>query len=59
MTAKLPVGSRISLTGFIQSRDYLKRLTEEKTEIRTAYEISVCSMEVFSESEEVRAMEGS
>lgn len=43
-TARLPVGSRLELHGRLQSRKYLKVL-EDRTEERTAYEVSV--MEAF------------
>ena len=43
-TAALPVGSRLELHGRLQSRKYLKVL-EDRTEERTAYEVSV--MEAF------------
>ena len=50
--AGLPIGSYVSLKGFIQSREYSKKITETETEIRTAYEISVYSIEVHSESQD-------
>ena len=37
----LTVGTRINLSGRIQSREYMKKLSEDMTEIRIAYEISV------------------
>ncbi len=43
-TAQLPVGTRLELHGRLQSRKYLKVL-EDRTEERTAYEVSV--MEAF------------
>jgi len=43
-TALLPVGSKLELHGRLQSRNYLKVL-EDRTEERTAYEVSV--MEAF------------
>lgn len=35
------VGQKVYITGRIQSRDYQKKLSDEKTEVRIAYEISV------------------
>ena len=48
---KLEVGTKISIQGRIQSREYVKRLSEDESEIRTAYEVSISQMEVV-ESEE-------
>lgn len=43
----LPVGQRLKVDGRIQSRTYIKRLSEDKTEERTAYEVSVCKVEAL------------
>ena len=40
------VGSHIQMHGRIQSREYVKRLNEEETEHRIAYEVSVSQMEL-------------
>lgn len=45
-SAGLDVGTRIQLHGRIQSREYQKRISDEY-EIRTAYEVSICSIEEF------------
>lgn len=37
----LKVGERVTISGRIQSREYQKKIDEEKTEVRTAYEVSV------------------
>ncbi len=37
----LPVGSKISVSGRIQSRKYIKNLGDDKSEERVAYEVSV------------------
>ena len=50
---KLEVGTGISIQGRIQSREYIKRLSEDESEIRTAYEVSISQMEVV-ESEECK-----
>ena len=47
----LEVGTEIFVQGRIQSREYVKRLSEDESEIRTAYEVSISQMEVV-ESEE-------
>ena len=47
-TAQLPVGSRLELHGRLQSRNYLKVL-EDRTEERTAYEVSVMDAYLMTE----------
>jgi len=47
-TAQLPVGSRLELHGRLQSRNYLKVL-EDRTEERTAYEVSVMDAFLLTE----------
>ena len=39
--ANFEVGSRVQIWGRIQSREYVKRLEDDRTEKRTAYEVSV------------------
>ncbi len=41
----LPVGAKLHVEGRIQSREYVKKLSEEESETRTAYEISVGKIE--------------
>ena len=41
----LEVGSNVMLWGRLQSRNYNKRISEEETEVRTAYELSVTKIE--------------
>lgn len=43
------VGSRCRVIGRIQSREYMKKLTEEQVEKRVAYEVSVSKLEVPAE----------
>lgn len=43
---KLEVGTEIFVQGRIQSREYVKRLSEDDSEIRTAYEVSIGKMGV-------------
>ena len=42
----LKVGDRIRIWGRIQSRDYQKKISEDKVITRTAYEVSISKMEV-------------
>lgn len=51
--SELPIGTRMKVTGRIQSREYIKQITEEYAERRTAYEVSISRMEVL-ESEECK-----
>lgn len=48
----LQVGDRIEVEGRIQSRTYIKRIDEERTEERVAYEVSVSKIGQITESEE-------
>ena len=41
----LPVGTKLRVAGRVQSRRYVKKLSEEVSETRTAYEISVGRIE--------------
>ncbi len=41
----LEVGSNVMLWGRLQSRNYNKRISENETEVRTAYELSVTKIE--------------
>lgn len=47
----IPVGSHISLVGRIQSRNYQKRISDEVSEDRTAYEVSVGKIEVVEDAD--------
>lgn len=44
--SRFTVGSRIKITGRIQSRNYQKRIAEEMVETRTAYEVSVQTVQL-------------
>lgn len=44
-TSGFEVGEHVQILGRIQSRDYVKKLSETETETRTAYEVSVSKME--------------
>ena len=39
------MGARLKIQGRIQSREYVKRLSEEEVEKRTAYEVSVSKVD--------------
>lgn len=41
----LEIGSNVMLWGRLQSRNYNKRISEEETEVRTAYELSITKIE--------------
>ena len=47
----LDIGTRIIVTGRIQSREYMKKLSEEEFEERVAYEVSISEMEVVDSEE--------
>ena len=42
---ELEVGSNVMLWGRLQSRNYNKKISENETEVRTAYELSVTKLE--------------
>ncbi len=48
--ASLSVGDNIKVWGRIQSREYQKRISEDESVTKTAYEISISKLEVVSES---------
>ena len=47
----LPVGAHIKIDGRVQSRQYVKKLSEEYAETRTAYEVSIWRLGVLSGEE--------
>ena len=47
----LKVGDRVALSGRIQSREYVKRLSETEQVTMTAYEVSVSKLAAFDEDE--------
>lgn len=51
-SANLNVGDNIKIWGRIQSREYQKRISEDETITKTAYEISISKMEVSSMEQE-------
>lgn len=46
-SGELEVGTRLQVEGRIQSREYQKRISDDEFETRTAYEVSITSMEVL------------
>ena len=48
----LDIGTKISIAGRVQSRTFLKKIDEETTEERVAYELSASKVEVVEESGE-------
>ena len=50
----LEVGSNVMLWGRLQSRNYNKRISDEETEVRTAYELSVTKIEKLC-AEDIRS----
>ena len=49
-TSGFGVGQHVQLLGRIQSRDYVKKLSETETETRTAYEVSVSKLECIDDA---------
>jgi single-stranded DNA-binding protein len=45
-SSDLEVGTNIKIWGRIQSREYQKKLSEEETITKTAFEISISKMEI-------------
>ena len=47
--ASFEVGGRIQIWGRVQSRDYVKKISEEEIEKHTAYEVSVSKLEYIDD----------
>jgi len=45
IASEMKTGDKLKLSGRIQSREYRKKLENEETVCKTAYEISVCKLE--------------
>ena len=45
----LPVGSHVTITGRVQSRNYQKKLPDETTVTRTAYEVSASKIDLVTD----------
>ena len=50
-TSEFNVGTRVKVSGRLQSREYNKRLVDETYEVRTAYELSAAMVDAVEESE--------
>ena len=53
----IEVGSRVKVVGRVQSRIYEKKLEDGTVETRTAYDVSVGSLEIIEENDEVKEQE--
>lgn len=51
------VGTRCAVWGRIQSREYVKKISDTEAERRVAYEVSVSKLEQLGEGEEIQAEE--
>lgn len=51
------VGTRCAVWGRIQSREYVKKISDTEAERRVAYEVSVSKLEQLEEGEEIEAGE--
>ena len=49
----LSIGDNIRIWGRIQSRDYQKKISEEETITKTAYEVSVNKLELVDKNEDI------
>lgn len=56
-SSTLTIGSHIKVWGRVQSREYEKKLTEENSIKKTAYEVSISKMERVEEVEEIEELE--
>lgn len=45
---RLEVGTNVQIWGRLQSREYIKRISETESETRTAYELSITKIEKFA-----------
>ncbi len=45
---KLEVGTNVQIWGRLQSREYVKRISDTESETRTAYELSITKIDKFS-----------
>lgn len=51
---QLPVGAKLTITGRIQSREYTKKLNETNSKTMTAYEVSISSITVEGDENDIR-----
>lgn len=43
----LGIGERVALSGRIQSREYVKKISESESRTMTAYEVSICKLAAY------------
>lgn len=48
----IEVGTKVKITGRVQSRNYEKKFEDGTAQTRTAYEVSISSLEIVNEEEE-------
>ena len=48
----IEVGTKVKITGRVQSRNYEKKFEDGTTQTRTAYEVSISRLEIVNEEEE-------
>ena len=48
----IEVGTKVKITGRVQSRNYEKKFEDGTTQTRTVYEVSISSLEIVNEEEE-------
>ena len=48
----IEVGTKVKIAGRVQSRNYEKKFEDGTTQTRTAYEVSISSLEIVNEEEE-------
>lgn len=48
----IEVGTKVRITGRVQSRNYEKKLEDGTTQVRVAYEVSIGSLEIINEEED-------
>lgn len=53
----MTVGQRIKISGRIQSREYIKKISETQSATMTAYEVSVCKVDVVGDEVDLNAYE--
>lgn len=47
--SRFEIGTRVRICGRIQSREYYKKISDDEFEARTAYEVSIMTMEVVED----------
>ena len=47
----MPIGTEIKLVGRVQSRQYEKKYEDGTSEMKVAYEVSICSLELINEED--------